>query len=215
MSDIIIAVITGELAESRTISASLLGKIPDILRSSFGELNKILSAGESLEYEIIRMDEFLCVSKSPVSALRSLLLLASEFRSRSYRELKIRTDLKLSLGLGPAEMLKNELRESDGTSFRLADSGLRNMKRNQRLTISSGNESLNGEFSVSCSFMDILIHDWSDEQAEAFFHRLSGKNQVQISEELKISQPAVNRRLKAAHYDAIEQFMKRYKTLVS
>jgi hypothetical protein len=88
------------------------------------------------------------------------------------------------------------------------------MKRHQRLNIITADSSLNMEFEVACAFMDILIHDWSDEQAEAVFLSLSGLNQLQISDRLKISQPAVNRRLKAAHLDAIERFMKRYESLM-
>jgi len=215
MSDRIYAVIAGELAESRKISDRHLGKIPDIIRSSFSDVNDHTASENTLDYKIIRMDEFLCITAQPQSALHAVLMLASIFRFRSYTDLKIRTDLRLSIGIGPAELIKEELRESDGTAFRMADTGLRSMKRNQRLSITTMDDELNEEFAVACGFMDILIHDWSDEQAEAFFHRLAGKNQTQISEELNISQPAVNRRLKAAHYDAIENLILRFSKVFS
>jgi hypothetical protein len=215
MSETVYAVIAGEIADSRKIVQDHLGKIPDIIRASFREVNQKVDAAHRLVYEIIRMDEFLCLTSVPHSALHSMMLLASDFRSRSYRELEIRTDLRLSLGIGPAELFQNELRESDGTAFRYADNGLRSMKRNQRLVITTDNNAMNDEFQVACGFMDILIHDWSDEQAEAVFHRLTGKNQMEISEELDISQPAVNRRLKAAHIEAAELFIKRYAALLS
>jgi DNA-binding Lrp family transcriptional regulator len=63
--------------------------------------------------------------------------------------------------------------------------------------------------------MDILIHSWSDEQAEAMFLNLTGKNQMEISRMLGISQPAVNRRLKAAHADTINKFIKRFESLLN
>ena len=62
--------------------------------------------------------------------------------------------------------------------------------------------------------MDILIHDWSDEQAEAMFLNLTGRNQMEISQMLDISQPAVNRRLKAAHFDTINKFIKRFELII-
>lgn len=210
MPEQIYAVIAGELAEVRKISTTELGKIPDIIRSSFSDVNSKIEVGNTLIYEIIRMDEFLCISEAPETALHTILMMASQFRYKSFKELKIRADLKLSIGIGPAELISKELRESAGTAFRFADEGLRSMKRNQRLIITTTEEEMNEEFYVTCGFMDMLIHDWSDEQAEAVFYRLSGKNQIQISEELDISQPAVNRRLKAAHYDAIESFISRY-----
>lgn len=214
MSDTVYAVISGEIADSRKIAQEQLGKIPDIIRASLKEVNEKVDAAHRLVYEIIRMDEFLCLTSIPHSALHSMMLLASEFRHKSYKELNIRTELRLSLGIGPAELFQNELRESDGTAFRYADNGLRTMKRNQRLVITSGNREMDDEFQVACGFMDILIHDWSDDQAEAVFHSLTGKNQVEISETLNISQPAVNRRLKAAHVEAVERFITRYAALL-
>ncbi|MEX0982879.1 MAG: hypothetical protein WD577_07160 [Bacteroidales bacterium] len=208
------AVIAGEIADSRRMKQEHLGKIPEIIRASFRAVNQKIEGPQRLVYEIIRMDEFLCLTSVPHLALHSMMLLASDFRCRSYRELNIRTELRLSIGIGPAELFKNELRESDGTVFRYASSGLRSMKRNQRLTITTGNREMDDEFHVACGFMDILIHDWSDEQAEALFHSLTGKNQMQISEELHISQPAVNRRLKAAHIEAIDRFLNRYAALL-
>jgi hypothetical protein len=62
--------------------------------------------------------------------------------------------------------------------------------------------------------MDIMIHDWSDEQAEAMFLNLTGKNQMEISHMLGISQPAVNRRLKAAHFDTVNKFITRFEYLL-
>jgi hypothetical protein len=215
MSDTIYALISGEIAESKKISHEHLGRIPDIIRSAISEVNLHIDKEQQLDYEIIRMDEFLCLSKTAASALHTILMLASEFRSRAYAELNTRMELRLSIGIGPVELFQGQLRESDGTAFRLADEGLRTMKRNQRLMISTGNKQLDGELHVSCGFMDILIHDWSDEQAEALFLRLSGKNQMEISEQLQISQPAVNRRLKAAHLEATEKFLERYSTIIT
>jgi hypothetical protein len=209
------AVIAGELAEAKKVSHTHLGKIPDILRESVSQVNKNLPRQQHFDYETIRMDEFLCISEDPVSAMQALILLASDFRYRSYLQLNIRLDLRLSLGIAAVELLKKNLRESDGTAFRIADENLRAMKRNQRLIIMTDHEDINEEFSVACGFMDILIHDWSDEQAEALFMRLAGKNQMEISKELDISQPAVNRRLKAAHFEAIEGFIKRYEAVIS
>jgi hypothetical protein len=206
------AVIAGEIAESRKTARDHLGRIPDIIRGSFTEVNHHIDPGDKFDFEIIRMDEFLGLSENPVHALKSSLMLASSFRNRSHKELNERYELRLSIGIGPAELYKEQLRESDGTAFRFADEGLRSMRRNQRLLIKTPDRSLNDEFIVACGFMDILIHDWSDEQAEALFLSLAGKNQVQISEQLNISQPAVNRRLKAAHLEAVEKFLARFHT---
>jgi hypothetical protein len=208
------AVAMGELAPGSRVSDEKFSKIPDLIRASFQAVNRLVPEQGKLKYEIIRMDEFLAFSESPVHSMRSIIMLFSAFRFLSHKELAERLDLRISQGIGPVEFAQAHLRESDGTAFRSAGSGKEKMKRNQRLSIVTPDKTLNAEFSLSCSFMDILIHDWSDEQAEAMFLNLTGKNQMEISQLLGISQPAVNRRLKAAHCDTIHKFINRFEFLL-
>lgn len=208
------AVVAGELAPGSRVSNEQLSKIPDLIRASFQAVNRLVEGSGKLNYEIIRMDEFLGLSESPVYCLRSVIMLFSAFRFLSHKELNERLDLKMSVGIGPVEFAQDHLRESDGTAFRAATDGNRKMKRSQRIQILTPYKALNAEFDLSCSFMDILIHDWSDEQAEAMFLNLTGRNQMEISHMLNISQPAVNRRLKAAHFDTIQKFIIRYEQLL-
>jgi hypothetical protein len=206
------AIVAGELAPGARVSDEQYSKIPDLIRASFQAVNRMVPETGRLKYEIIRMDEFLALSESPVHSLRSVIMLFSAFRFLSFRELGERLELKVCEGIGPVEFA--HLRESDGTAFRTATDGNRKMRRNQRLRIITPDRALNSEFDLTCSFMDILIHSWSDEQAEAMFLNLTGKNQMEISQMLGISQPAVNRRLKAAHFDTIHKFINRFENLL-
>ncbi len=209
------AVIAGELAPGARVSDEQFSKIPDLIRASFQAVNRMVPEPAKLKYEIIRMDEFLGLSESPVHSMRSLIMLFSAFRFLSYKELGERLDLKVCEGIGPVEFAQDHLRESDGTAFRAATDGNGKMKRNQRLMVYTPDKEMNAEFELTCRFMDILIHDWSDEQAEAMFLNLTGKNQMEISHLLGISQPAVNRRLKAAHFDTIHKFIDRFEHLLT
>lgn len=209
------AVIAGELAPFARVSDEQFSKIPDLIRASFQAVNRLVPTESKLKYEIIRMDEFLALSESPLHSMRSIIMLFSAFRFLSYKELTERLDLRMCEGIGPVEFAQEHLRESDGTAFRKASDGIGEMKRNQRISITSPVKELNEEFALSCSFMDILIHDWSDEQAEAIFLNLTGKNQMEISQMLNISQPAVNRRLKAGHFDTVRKFIDRFEQLLN
>ncbi|MCP4312325.1 MAG: hypothetical protein GY790_13755 [Bacteroidetes bacterium] len=208
------AVVAGELAPGSRVSDEQFSKIPDLIRASFQAVNRLVAGSGKISYEIIRMDEFLGLSESPLHCMRSVIMLFSAFRFLSYKELNERLDLKISIGIGPVEFAQDHLRESDGTAFRTATDGNSKMKRNQRIRIITTDKKLNEEFELSCSFMDILIHDWSDEQAEAMFLNLTGKNQMDISKMLGISQPAVNRRLKAAHAETINKFIMRFEQIL-
>ena len=208
------AVIAGELAPGARVSDEQFSKIPDLIRASFQAVNRLVPEEGKLKYEIIRMDEFLALSESPAHSIRSVIMLFSAFRFLSYRELGERVELRISEGIGPVEFAQEHLRESDGTAFRKASSGIGKMKRHQRIYITCPVKAINEEFALTCSFMDILIHDWSDEQAEALFLNLTGKNQMEISELLGISQPAVNRRLKAGHFDTVQKFILRFEHIL-
>jgi hypothetical protein len=208
------AVVAGELAAGARVSDEKYSRIPDLIRASFQAVNRLVPDPGKLKYEIIRMDEFLALSESPTHSLRSVIMLFSAFRFLTFKELSERLELKVCEGVGPVEFAQQHLRESDGTAFRSATSGLGKMKRSQRLSIVTPEKSLNSEFTLTCSFMDIMIHDWSDEQAEAMFLNLTGKNQMEISQMLGISQPAVNRRLKAAHFDTVNKFISRFENLL-
>jgi len=208
------AVAAGDLAPGSRVSDAQFSKIPDLIRASFQAVNQMVPKEGKLKYEIIRMDEFLTLSEYPAHSMRSVIMLFSAFRFLSYKELSERLDLRICEGIGPVEYAQDHLRESDGTAFRSSSNGMAKMKRNQRLSILTPEKALDAEFALSCSFMDILIHDWSDEQAEAMFLNLTGKNQMEISQLLGISQPAVNRRLKAAHCETINKFIKRFEYLL-
>lgn len=209
------AVVAGELAPGARVSDEKFSRIPDLIRASFQAVNRLVPESGKLKYEIIRMDEFLALSASPQHSMRSVIMLFSAFRFLSHKELSEKLELRVCEGLGPVEFAQDHLRESDGTAFRTASSGLADMKRNQRLGVVSTEDSFNSEFALTSSFMDILIRSWSDEQAEALFLNLTGKNQMEISQMLGISQPAVNRRLKAAHFDTVHKFINRFEQLLT
>ena len=206
--------IAGELAPGTRVSDEKFSKVPDLIRASFQAVNRLVPEEGKLNYEIIRMDEFLALSEFPVNSLRSVIMLLSAFRFLSYKELSERLELRVCEGIGPVEFAQEHLRESDGTAFRKATSCIGKMKRNQRISITSPVKAINEEFILTCSFMDILIRGWSDEQAEALFLNLTGKNQVEISQMLGISQPAVNRRLKSGNFDTVHKFIMRFEQLL-
>ena len=146
------AVIAGELAPGGRVSDEQFSKIPDLIRASFQAVNRMVPEESKLKYEIIRMDEFLALSASPLHSMRSVIMLFSAFRFLSYKELETRLELRICEGIGPVEYAQDYLRESDGTAFRQASGGIKKMKRNQRISIASPHKGLNEEFSLLTTF---------------------------------------------------------------
>ena len=137
------AVVAGELAPGARVSDEQFSKIPDLIRASFQAVNRMVPEEAKLRYEIIRMDEVLGLSDSPVHSMRSLIMLFSAFRFLSHKELSERLDLRVCQGIGPVEFAQDHLRESDGTAFRKATLGLGKMKRNHRISVTTTLKALN------------------------------------------------------------------------
>jgi len=68
------AIIAGELAPGNRVSDEQYSKIPDLIRASFQAINRMVPDEGKLKYEIIRMDEFLALSESPLHSMRSLII---------------------------------------------------------------------------------------------------------------------------------------------
>jgi len=207
-------ILNGGVVDSRRLSADKYSRIPDMIRKAVGQVNASLTQSRDIELEIIRMDRFLGLITDKSSALRAALMLITAVKVSGTDEINELCNLKLVLATGAIEYRRNTLRESDGTAIRLAMEAFEKMGKSQRLLIITGDKKTNEYFRVVCSFMDSIIQGWSQEQAEALFLSLQGSLQIDISKELNISQPAVNRRLKAAQWNAVEQFVRLYEKTI-
>ncbi|MFZ5940908.1 MAG: hypothetical protein ACOYXB_10065 [Bacteroidota bacterium] len=209
-SNTVSAIFSGGLADSRRLPAEKLSRVPDLIRKAVAQVNASLSAGRGIELEILQMDRFLAQTEDAGSALRMALMLLTAIRVPCVNEIDDPCSLRIALAVGPVEFRQKTLRESDGTGIRLALEAFEKMGKTQRLIIVTPDKKLNSYYRVICSFLDNLIQSWSVEQAEALYLSLEGRLQSEISRILSISQPAVNRRLKAAQWNAVEQFIRLY-----
>jgi len=204
------ALFSGGLSDSRRLPAEKLGQMPDIIRKAVARVNSSLSRKQDIDLEIIRVDSFLALSPDTTAGLRLALMLLTAIKINCSPEHDEPCNIKIALATGPVEYRQKSLRESDGTAIRLAMEAYEKMGKGQRLIVVTGDKKKNEYFRVICGFMDTLISGWSVEQAEALYLSLDGMLQSEISKKLNVSQPAVNRRLKAAQWNAVELFIKLY-----
>ena len=81
------AVVAGELAPGARISDEKYSRIPNLIRASFHDVNRLVPEAGKLKYEIIRMDEFLALSTTPLHSMRSVIMLFSALRFLYQKEL--------------------------------------------------------------------------------------------------------------------------------
>lgn len=210
------AVITGDIINSSRLSNANRKKLLEALKHAFETIDKRQEIKiASPAFEIYRGDSFQGVVTNPGVALEYVILIRLYLKKSYDTRIEEMWDARMAIGLGEIEQSSKNIAESDGTAFRNSGPLLDHMKAEERLVIRTPWPEVNEEFEVQCAFLDTIISRWSASQAEVILEQMEGHTQVAIAQKLKISQSAVNQRLKAAHWEAVEKFINRYRSVVA
>lgn len=205
----IVGVITGDIVSSSEKDRKIL--LQD-LKEILVEIDK-LQPKKTLPFELYRGDSFQGLIVEPEKALKYSLLIRANLKKKSNGG---NTDARIAIGVGTVNFMATTAAESDGEAFRNSGPILDTMKdENVRLRVKTPWEEINQELDVSLFLADALIHRWTTAQVEVIAESLMGKKQTEIAEKLKISQSAVNQRLKAGNWEAINKLMVRFNTLIT
>ncbi|MCK0132212.1 hypothetical protein MWU59_11940 [Flavobacteriaceae bacterium F08102] len=207
------AVITGDLIDSTTFSASALNTILNAMNREFD----CLKASMWAEFRLFRGDSFQGVIADPSLALDAALFIKTRVNMIP-NEVKGKglIDVKMAIGLGVIDLKRPSILESNGEAFQLSGRTLDVMKGDYpRLLLKTNNEDINDEFDVHFSLFDSLTSKWSVASAEVIYYMLKGLKEREIAAELGINQSAVNHRKKAANWDSIALLLERYRRVVT
>jgi len=80
--------------------------------------------------------------------------------------------------------------------------------------ILTGDNLLNEQLKVILTLANLVISQWTKNQAEVIFLLLEGYTQQQMADELKIAQSAVNNRLKLARWKEIDKTIRYIASLI-
>lgn len=197
-----IAVITSDIVNSSDLNSKHLGEIRHLILGLKHE--SIL-----LKPEFYRGDSFQLAVKQLNAAEVAL-----KYRT-AVIEWNDSVDLRISIGLGSVSSWKENVLLSGGTAFERSGKMLDQMKQKEiRLAIITGDKELNDELETYCFLIDTILNAMTSAQANALFYKLEGYSQLEISEKLQISQPAVSKTLKAANWKAVDKFLQRYRQII-
>jgi len=224
------AAITADIIGSAKLDPALRDQIYQLLQSEFELLGQ--KTKMKFPFESIRGDSFQGVASTTEYAFELALLLKCVFKKslitfeekrninvtpairknwRIYKTL----DIRISIGIGPIEYLRETLAQSDGTALRLSGRSLDKMKsKNQKLLITSENEKLNRQFEVELKLLDAVIDKWTPMSAEVVYYLLLNNKETETALLLNISQSAINQRKKTANWEAIDMVKEYYEELM-
>jgi SatD family (SatD) len=204
------SIITADIVNYTKISQSLGGNLID----NFTKWTKKMNTFSEVKYELFRGDSFQCIIPNLNQTLRICLLNRAYFLRLSNNQSGL--DLRQSIGVGEVNSLKKTLSRSDGEAFRYSGRTFDEMdKKGNRIVFKSSFSEIDAELNTNLTLLEAIIQGWTSTQAEVFFYKLQGKKEKEIAEQLNISQPAVNRHLKAVSWSAIERLLNRFEELVT
>ena len=198
----LIAVITGDIVNSSRLSEEEKG---DIL----SWINQLTGEDLLLKPKFFRGDSFQLAAK-PKAALALALKCRTELRSRNES-----SDARISIGIGEVTSWNNDVLLSNGPAFERSGKNLDELKnKGLRIIIVTGNKELDKELETYCVMAEPYINNFTSAQAKVISCKLEDMPQDKIGEILHISQPAVSKALKAAHWKAIHKFVERYGQII-
>ncbi|MCH4823037.1 hypothetical protein ML462_07600 [Gramella lutea] len=215
-----IAVLSADLLSSSNYPKDLMEEVISTLNREFEQVKKV--SDRDTGFKIFRGDSFQGIVYDPAEALKTALKLKTSINRLHLKEresnkaFKREADLRLAIGIGGYDFIRNSIMESNGEAFQFSGRTLDEMKKeNRKLKLKTSNAEINEEFDTSFFLFDTLADKWSTASAEVIYYLLYGYKEMEIANELDISQSAVNQRKKAAGWDAIEVLLSRYQKVIS
>lgn len=177
-----IAVITGDIIDSRTAESSYWLSLLKKTLGAYGE-----SPGD---WEIFRGDSFQLKIKNPSDALLAAIKIKADIKS-------CRLDVRMSIGIGRKKFEADKITESNGEAYINSGEGFEKLKSLKRtLSISTFDSSYDEEMNLYLRLMLIAMDNWSPGSAEIVSVSIENENQSQknIGKMLGISQSSVSER---------------------
>ena len=191
------AIITLDIIDSKKMNPSDLDR--------FSILGKELSRLSIIEkLEIFNGDGMQTKANKALDGLRTMVAQYCYFKFN-------RIPVRQALGVGEITLHAERLLKSAGPAFEISNNSLNKLKAKDELSsIEFAFKELNPEWILHSSFLSDIMHNWSRAQAEAIYFSLIGNTQMEIADNLRISQAAIHQRLKAAKFQLLKLLLNRY-----
>lgn len=195
-------VITADIVNSEPSWAKELGK----------RLEQTIYASQpAAKVFFYRGDSFQSYLPDPFSTYRLALKLRNEAILFEKDRPKIKTDVRISIGIGSVELPITQLATAQGEAFLLSGRSFDELaKKERRLHMQCSNESINIALQTISLFTDYLFQSLTMKQAEVLQHLLNYKTQIETAQLLKKSQSTINSHVQSMGWKQIEALLELY-----
>ena len=195
-----------------------------VLDEKFGVFGRIVR-GDYLECYIPKIEDSLRVTLIIKCFVKSLPADWKSQEEDAKKRIRIFKAHGIRLALGIGELVRLDLKKGiiDGEAIyfsgrKLSEEKTHDKKRvavRQTLFFESFEEDLNQEVTTLLALVDELINRATAKQCQVLLHKLMGKDEQTISDELKRGQPTINQHSKQAGWHAIEQAVIYFENVIS
>ncbi|MCL2097370.1 MAG: SatD family protein [Bacteroidales bacterium] len=213
-----IAVITGDIINSRDLTDSQKRNVMRILKREFPKICiQLLEHVGSLDF--FRGDSFQGLIKDPRYSLRISIILRALLRSETQTNIlkgKKIWDCRIGIGIGTWDFITKKVLTSDGAAFVYAGKALDELKsKTNQLQIKGS--IMDPQLELFMRFAETIISKWTIAQSKVACSYLldTKKTQTVLAEELSISQSALNRRFKTGYIEEIRLLCEYFENLIN
>lgn len=191
-----IAVITGDIVNSRSISPE---EWQPQLKSFLKEKIK-----DPSKWEIYRGDSFQ-IETAVDTVLELVLSIKALVKHSSH------IDVRMSIGIGEQEYTSTKVTQSYGAAFILSGEAFEELK-DKTLYMKTNNQEFDDYFYPILRLVSFIADQWKPATAETVFYALQHKNKMQkeIAVLMNKDSTTINKALKRAAYDEINDVLKLY-----
>ncbi len=192
------------------------GDIKNFTRLSDQKRSKLVSDTEQLlrsmvkqplDAAIFRGDSYQFIVNDINEVLNKCIRLICWFRMNSDMHSPFRLGTRLSIGIGEIAYLGKNVLDSDGEAFHFSGRNFDKMDKEEVVRLTTFDEVKNNTYQVILMYINMIASGWTISQAETIYQLLSMEDSTQdkIAKELKMSQPAVAKSLRAARWKEVEK----------
>ncbi|MDQ8052127.1 MAG: hypothetical protein REI78_03835 [Pedobacter sp.] len=197
-----IAVITGDVINSRNITADWIDTLKSALSTLFGEKTK---------WEIFRGDSFQLEISAPEALLQAIYIKAC------LKTIK-KADVRMGIGIGEKNIDSEKITEANGEAFILSGAAFDALKATKtNLAIQSRWDGFDEDFNLSIRLALIAMDSWGQISAEMVKYAIENQDikQDKIAKITGRSQSSVSEALKRAHFNEIMDLEHKYRTQIN
>ena len=198
----IYAVITGDIKNFTKLPDQKRGKLVSDTEQLLRSMVK-----QPLDAAIFRGDSYQFILNDIGEVLNKCIRLICWFKMNSDKHSLTRLGTRLSIGIGEIAYLGKNVLDSDGEAFHFSGRNFDKMDKEEIIRLTIFDEAKTNTYQVIMMYINMIVKGWTINQAETIYQLLSieGSTQDKIAKELKMSQPAIAKSLKAAKWKEVEK----------